>query len=116
MRKNLYYTSHHPYNHLLKSGCAEVAAALLLLLLPGRCNCTPPPLQYQQHSPLKLQHTFFPTTRVCREDRGKLSYKSLGSRAIVKVDRGSTRMKAIKNLPQSSYPPKSCKADTEQGG
>jgi len=30
-----------------------------------------------------------------------MSYKSLGSRAIVKVDRGSTRMKAIKNLPQS---------------
>ena len=99
----------------LKSGCAVAAAALLLLPLPGRRYCTPPPLQLQLLTTDAPAHLFRPPGFAERTAVVLVQITKLAS-----LEEGGPRLdsscKAIKNLPQRSYLPKSRKADTEQGG
>ena len=90
---------YHPYNHLLKSGCAEVAAALLPLPLPGRRYCTPPPLQLLLLTTAAPAHLFRPPGFAERTAVVLVQITKLAS-----LEEGGPRLdsscKAIKNLPQ----------------
>ena len=87
----------------LKSGCAVAAAALLLLPLPGRRYCTPPPLQLLLLTTAAPAHLFRPPGFAERTAVVLVQITKLAS-----LEEGRPRLdsscKAIKNLPQRSYP------------